>query len=102
MANFRQNHPGYYREYMRKRHLQFEYGITPQAFSDLLEGQGGVCAICGTSEWNGVGNKPHVDHDHETGNIRGLLCGNCNHALGFIRDNPAIALAMAEYLKKSK
>lgn len=77
--------------------LQAKYGLSPMARDALLEKQGGVCAVCGTARWNGSG--PHVDHDHATGKVRGILCSTCNTALGMIKDDPGIARAMADYLE---
>lgn len=63
------------------------YGLTLAQFNDLAEKQGGVCAICGELPH---GNSPkssvlHVDHDHTTGKVRGLLCGPCNRVLGIVQ-----------------
>ena len=71
-------------------------GLTHKAFLTLLESQGSVCAICGTSEWGKRG--PFVDHDHVTGRVRGILCYRCNSALGYVNDNPNIIRAMGDYL----
>jgi hypothetical protein len=56
------------------------------------------CAICGTTEWMGRGHRPHIDHDHKTGRIRGLLCHNCNVLLGHAHEDPAILQAAIDYL----
>lgn len=63
----------------------------------------GECDICGGPP-NGSGSKNgsfHIDHDHETGAIRGLLCGNCNHALGKLGDDIATLRKAIAYLQKS-
>jgi hypothetical protein len=52
----------------------------------MLERQAGVCAICGRPPRGG--RALDVDHDHVTGRVRGLLCGNCNRAVGFLDENP--------------
>lgn len=65
----------------RQYHLIRRYGIGQEEFDELLAEQGGVCAICGAE------SPEHVDHDHETGYIRGILCFNCNGGLGQFRDN---------------
>ena len=71
-------------------HLKRRYGLTPAAFQRLWEAQGGECAICLTRPAD------HVDHDHETGRIRGLLCFNCNGGLGqFGDDSMRLAMAVA-------
>lgn len=79
---------------------QYLYGLTPEQYAEMLEEQGGVCAICGTDEWPGKGNRPHVDHDHSTGRVRGILCSHCNHGLGKFRDDPERLRAAAEYLER--
>jgi hypothetical protein len=76
--------------------LKNKYGISTREFNVLLETQGGVCAVCKKDGWNG--KAPHIDHDHVTKKVRGLLCFRCNMALGFIGDDPKIAVALAEYL----
>ena len=60
------------------------YGITPEDYDRMLEEQGGRCAMCRTDDPGGHGGVKHfhVDHDHETGVVRGLLCDTCNRGLG--------------------
>jgi hypothetical protein len=72
--------------YIRDANLKALYGISLVQYEQLLEQQGGVCAICGRSPRG----RPvlDVDHDHLTGIVRGLLCGNCNRAVGLLDDNP--------------
>ncbi len=88
--------------YYRLRNLQANYG--PDAVADYIrrfEAQGGVCAICrGTGEW---ARSKHlaVDHDHDTGVIRGLLCSSCNRALGLLGEKPETALRAHQYLAHS-
>ena len=77
----------------REYHLRHRYGIDQAGFDALLAGQGGVCAICGAA------NPEHVDHDHRTGSVRGILCFNCNGGLGQFRDNPLFLAGAIEYLK---
>jgi endogenous inhibitor of DNA gyrase (YacG/DUF329 family) len=85
--------PSYMRQYL--------YGMQEGEFEALLERQDGKCAICSSSEWIGKHNKPHVDHDHVTGKIRGLLCGRCNAGIGQFQDDPARLRAAAAYLEAS-
>ena len=59
----------------------------------MLEGQGGVCAICRAAP------AAHVDHDHSTGAVRALLCFNCNGGLGQFRDDPAVLQAAVFYVQ---
>src|SRR4030042_3712120 len=67
-----------HKEEKKAQELKRLYGLTPQEFNELLTQQGGTCAICKSSDWNGRG--PVVDHDHTIGQIRGLLCHACNTA----------------------
>jgi hypothetical protein len=64
----------------------------------MLAAQGGACAIC--KEPRPEERTLHVDHDHETGKIRGLLCFRCNNALGDLRENFDLAQKAAEYLDR--
>ena len=84
---------------LRVGRLKYKYGLTLDAFNTMLIGQGSVCAACGTSEWGGHG--PSVDHDHITGNIRGILCPMCNTAAGLLRDSPNLARSLADYLERT-
>ena len=84
--------PGYGRDQYLKR-----YGITHQDYERMLEAQGGVCAICRsveTKKWDHFS----VDHNHETGEVRGLLCATCNTGLGQFQDNPSLLVEAANYL----
>lgn len=85
----------------RKWHLQKNYGLTTEAYNTMVAGQNGVCAICGTKP-NTKGNNGKillVDHNHKTGEVRGLLCHRCNKLLSDAQDSPAILEAGAEYLR---
>jgi predicted HNH restriction endonuclease len=62
----------------RAKHLKRTYGMTTEEYDTMLNAQGGRCAICGESP---LRRRLHVDHDHETGRVRGLLCSRCNTAL---------------------
>jgi hypothetical protein len=81
----------------RDANLRKLYGITAAEAEALLTSQGGVCAICRTDEWGDLA--PHVDHDHESGAVRGVLCQACNHGLGKFRDDPGRLRAAADYLQ---
>lgn len=79
------------------------YGIKPEQYKEILENQGGVCAICRRPEEgkSKLGNEKTlaVDHCHVTGKIRGLLCSKCNPGLGQFEDNINLLQAAIEYLK---
>ena len=71
-------------------------GLIPEVYFDMLDKQGGVCAICKRTEPSG--KKLAADHCHTTGKIRGLLCRNCNVALGLFQDDPVRILIALDYL----
>jgi hypothetical protein len=66
----------------------------------MLVSQDNKCAICGTAFEDSFGKNVHVDHDHKTGKVRGLLCQGCNHLLGRAKDDPQILLNAVDYLYK--
>jgi len=86
------------------RHRKRRYGITLDQYNALFLKQNGLCAICHrpeteTDSRTGRIKSLHVDHNHETTEIRGLLCLSCNGAIGLMKDNPAILRSGAEYLE---
>lgn len=86
------------REVERKRHLKRTYGLSLEDYAVILVAQQGGCAICG--DLPARGTVLHVDHDHSTGRIRGLLCQPCNTMLGGARDSVDILLRGRAYLEK--
>jgi predicted nucleic acid-binding Zn ribbon protein len=80
--------------YMRTR----AYGITAEWYAETLITQGNACAICRDTEPGGKGGW-HVDHDHATGKVRGLLCHGCNIALGYLKDDITRLRAAIAYLE---
>ena len=87
----------------RETYLKWKYGISPDEYEKRLASQGGGCAICGlTAEEESHYTVLPVDHCHKTGVVRGLLCANCNRALGLLADDPERMLAAAHYLQESK
>jgi Recombination endonuclease VII len=93
--------PGYRRNEM----LKDKYGITLEDFERMSDLQDGVCAICRRDPSEFEGDKHpahkvlHVDHDHLTGKVRGLLCFFCNTAIGMLQDDAAVVMRAADYLK---
>ena len=83
----------------RNRDLKRLYGITLNEYNQMLVEQGHRCKTCGTTEPGGKHGKFMVDHSHNTGAVRGLLCKSCNIALGEIKDNRQTLLNMLEYLE---
>jgi hypothetical protein len=86
----------------RKWNLPAKYNITAERFDEMLKSQDHKCACCGIAfDLTGTQhNKPHVDHNHTTDEVRELLCGNCNLAAGKVKDSSEIATKLAAYLKK--
>ncbi|MFG3249139.1 endonuclease VII domain-containing protein [Streptomyces sp. NPDC048187] len=77
----------------RAGHLKRQYGITEAQRDALIAGQGGVCCICLAAP------AAHVDHCHETGRVRGVLCFSCNAALGQFKDRPDAIRRAAAYVE---
>ena len=82
----------------RNANLKLYYGITSADYDRMLTEQNGRCAICGTDQ--PIGNRKYfsVDHNHETGKVRGLLCNPCNKALGLLQDSATVIRKAADYL----
>lgn len=97
----------YVRSYMdsRKKHLLAKYGLSIEQYMDMHESQNGLCAICLQPETalDRMGNlRPlAVDHNHDTGAVRGLLCHGCNVGIGLLKDDVDIIISAALYLNKS-
>lgn len=83
-------------EQARRSALKKLYGLTVEDYEGMLHAQDSSCAICG----HGFSARPHVDHCHSSGVIRGLLCQNCNLAIGLLKDNPDRCRSAAKYLEK--
>lgn len=81
------------------------YGITPEQYYQMLDEQEGKCAICKSDSPNSsrIGSgKLFIDHCHDTGNVRGLLCSKCNHAIGLLNDDVDFLQSAIEYINSSK
>lgn len=74
------------------------YGVSHERWFAMLEKQSNACPVC-LEKFGSQGCKPNIDHCHEIGWPRGILCGRCNTGLGHFRDNPDFLLRAAEYLK---
>lgn len=75
------------------------YGITYHQYKDLLRSQHGSCAICQTDLGTLAPKSVHIDHDHVTDDVRGILCSRCNQALGLFKDSPQIMRRAAAYIE---
>jgi hypothetical protein len=89
----------------RNNFLQKNYGITIKQFNEILKNQNNKCSICSKELDNTIksgSNKPHLDHDHETGKVRAVLCADCNIAIGLFKENINIFPIAKDYLMSHK
>ena len=91
---------------LRQRRLRrwWTYGLTPEAFDGLLQAQEGRCQICRCVlflevDRKGRSDAVHVDHEHTSGRVRGLLCSDCNRGLGCFHDREEVLISAAQYIK---
>lgn len=87
----------YDKERHQKNRLKYLYGLTVNEYQLLLDTQNGKCKICKV-----VPKKLFVDHDHSTGKVRGLLCNNCNLALGLLKEDSEVLANMIKYIAEFK
>lgn len=87
----RRKEKGVYRAWQ----LQAKFGLSVQQYEEMVAAQENRCAICST-EFTGT---PHVDHCHATGNVRGLLCQDCNFGIGRLGDDIARLESAINYLR---
>lgn len=104
-AEWRHKNPERFKEHWKmlnakrpQRHVQ-RYGITEQQYAEMVKAQDGKCAICAAPP---VKKILCVDHDHATGEVRGLLCDKCNRGLGQFKDDAATLYKAAMYLTKQQ
>lgn len=86
----------------RRKKVVEAYGITLDDYDTMYQEQEGCCKICGIEEKYVSKNRFHIDHCHETGGVRGLLCSQCNKGLGMFKDNADFLLEAAKYIKGEK
>lgn len=82
----------------RRRTLKTKYGISEDKFWEMLVDQEFSCATCHVKLTKAT---THIDHDHRSGIVRGLLCFNCNVAIGHFRDNPVLMERAASYVREA-
>jgi hypothetical protein len=90
----------------RRGHLKSLYGLSPEDYEKALSEQRGCCAICGAAEHasktRGGQHRFHIDHDHKTGRVRGLLCANCNRMIGQAKESVDVLWEAIAYLEEHK
>ena len=102
---WRKRNPDYYKGYIARRvsdnpryhkeaKLRSQYGISLEQWDEMFERQAGLCSICRSE------SPLHVDHDHDTGQVRELLCTKCNLGIGCFEDDPDTLTRAAEYAAK--
>lgn len=110
--------PDRYRDYSQKYHhinyVQYQarrtarkYGLTYEAYVSMIEASNHKCAICGCEEKRRLGREERltqlsVDHDHNTGKVRGLVCYGCNLIIGYANDNIEVLQSAINYLQSHK
>jgi len=87
------------KSYERNNKLKKKYGLSAQDWDNLYDSQLGRCAICLTPL---VESRPHVDHDHTNGKVRGILCHTCNPGLGYFKDDVEVLQRAIDYLKAQR
>lgn len=87
-------------EYARNKLLK-KYGITAKEYDEMMVSQNHRCKICGTDKPNKHNKSFFIDHCHKGGEIRGLLCGNCNLGIGNFKDDTALMSKAIEYIKNA-
>lgn len=86
------------RESIRRKNRLNRYGISETEFKHFWTAQGGACAICGLLF---VEHEYHIDHDHKTGAVRGLLCVACNTAIGLLKESTEVLQEAIHYLERA-
>ena len=84
----------------KEKHLQKAYGISLNDFIKMLEDQGYRCGICATHLAEANPKNVHIDHCHDSGVIRGVLCNSCNMGIGMLKDNVTVLKQAIVYLEK--
>jgi hypothetical protein len=100
---WREANPEYAKRFyssVRRWILKSKYGLTPERVDEMDREQQNRCGICGIVM--GLGHGRHIDHNHETGKVRKLLCCNCNRGLGCFKDSPKLLRLARNYLLKHR
>jgi hypothetical protein len=105
LTEYYQNETGHRRECklcVKDKQLQRKFGVSLKWYTKKLKEQGNVCDICKKHLQSDRYKHFAIDHDHDTGEVRGLLCNNCNTALGLVKEDERTINNMNKYLKKYK
>jgi hypothetical protein len=97
--NYRACHKKEMKEVSIRYNLKRQFNLTPEQYDDILTKQNGRCAICGIHQ-SEIDYRLAVDHSHSTGNVRGLLCHQCNMGIGNLNDSVEILRKAIEYLER--
>ena len=89
------NNPEKRRLYSRRNKLKKQYGISPEQYDEMIKSQEAKCLICEKNR------KLVIDHNHKTGEVRGLLCNQCNAGIGYFYENPSIMKKAIKYVIKN-
>lgn len=100
LAVWRQKNAAKDKATRRAWQLRTRYGMTVEQFDEMLAAQDARCKICRSEDPKGHG-RWHVDHCHTTGKVRGILCSDCNTALGLVCDSPTTLVRAAHYLREA-
>jgi len=90
-----------YKTHHKDLRLQRKYGITLEDYFEIIDSQDGQCAICGTGI-SELDHTAHLDHCHDTGKVRGVLCRRCNTGIGMLNDDSELLIKAAEYLTNAR
>jgi len=88
---------------IREKRRETRQGVPPGTYDMLVRRHGSICMMCGTDDPGGTGSANRqfaVDHDHETGVIRGLLCNTCNVGIGMLKHDPRLLMAAIHYIRQ--
>lgn len=95
MEKRRREHP----QAIKQAKIRSTYQITDDEYAALVQGANGKCELCGVKLTDDGPSREVIDHDHNTGSVRGLLCNNCNMGLGYVADSPDLLEQLAQYLE---
>jgi len=102
MVRFSDKCRRHYQEDVHRRALLKRYGMTQDVYDRMVARQRNRCAICRRKRPASDGREWSIDHDHVTGQVRGLLCNDCNRAIGLLSDDPKILRAATQYVERHR